>query len=796
MQQSSSSNHWRFESPRIAIYAALGVLAILIAFPLFAGGVPALQHDWQWPINRAQCDVLVRVGSEPWNRNGTGSAQIYPEAWWPYAFMGALCYAAGPGPSAGTFVLLMVLAAEASMLWLSRLLRVGNAASLIACVIYVANPVVLNEVQAGHTLFLFSYALLPALVAASLVRSRFRGAWCGLLLGLCAAQQQFLVVGAILLLVFLIRSPFVRSIIDLAVAFIIAAIISAPEWILALTPSATGAFNALEPTLHWESAQSASPALAVRLLGYIGHYDQHLPAAVQLALWSLPMIALIGLLAPARRAFAARFGAVAIVAVLLVCGLNGPLAAPLAFLFVHAPVSALFRELYVLSAIAALSYAVLAAFAIGSQRAASAAIVVGALAVIAVGCSVAIALRTSLDIPRYRIDIPGAALLDQIADASGNARYVAQPSLFPFALDDGPHVGKLPFAIGLAQHPAAMSELATFPLTYASLSYRTRPDLLQALDVGTILTVPRVREAFAQLVEPQFRVDARRLQPKRYYATWSVANYPSARIAVEPYRVAPGTVATRLRDATDLEPLSGGQAVNLVAAAAQADPLHSWGRTVLWPVLPTWVYAAPAAIFALRDEMQLSSPPALLVAGDASGRIHARGCTLRERLDSHFVVLSCGKDPTLRGESPLVVAEARTLAELVPSQLPTGSTGSVSEIHSAPWSIDVRVDASRKSALVLRESYDEGWRISVEGTTHVVVDGYANAWILPRDIHGIVRLWYAPASTFFAAWWTSIATVATGIFVAFTALLVKVVRSVAANLRARSGSEVQSRREA
>lgn len=65
--------------------------------------------------------------------------------------------------------------------------------------------------------------------------------------------------------------------------------------------------------------------------------------------------------------------------------------------------------------------------------------------------------------------------------------------------------------------------------------------------------------------------------------------------------------------------------------------------------------------------------------------------------------------------------------------------------------------------LVLRTSYAPGWVVEGRGHAlpwpHVVVDGFLNGWIVPRNVSDMVQLRYAPATTFDALLYISLGTI-------------------------------------
>ncbi|MGH7709232.1 MAG: hypothetical protein ACREM6_15145, partial [Vulcanimicrobiaceae bacterium] len=111
---------------------------------------------------------------------------------------GAFCASLGPKLAllatlaAGTF------ASAIGIGLLCQCLRINRTGTLVAIFVYCANPLTLNELQAGHVPFLLAYAILPWIAAFSLELSRTTWLPTGVLIGLAAAQQQFLAFGLLI----------------------------------------------------------------------------------------------------------------------------------------------------------------------------------------------------------------------------------------------------------------------------------------------------------------------------------------------------------------------------------------------------------------------------------------------------------------------------------------------------------------------------------------------------------------------------------------------------------------------
>jgi hypothetical protein len=759
---------------------------LLTIAPLLShAGVPAFQHDWLWPVDRVQLPNYVAIGFESWERNGLGYAQVYPAAWWAYLTVAMTCWIAGPHGGLVIFLYAALSVGAGGSARLARELGSSGLAEAIAILIYVSNPFVLNEVQAGHLFMLWSYALLPW-IAALAIRppTALRSAQVGVLIGLASAQQQFLIFGIIVASVCTLcawprRFPY------MIVTGVCAAAFSMPLWLPSVTAHSTDALNVLAPTHDWQLAQSASPADALRLIGYIGLYDRRLGAVVEVLLWFVPFLAVLGLLRARIKHAAWGFLFLAAIGITLASGLGGPLASSLDYGFAHIRALTLLRELYDATALTALAYAALGSIAFGtlSRPYAARAGAVGAAA-LAVVC-LAVSWHVARDLPWYDPPSQFRAQLRTIAAMPGNARVLPIPLNPPLSMSSAKG-GLSPLQIGIGDHATAAFVFALSPSTYAAKMYaqsggRRGEELLERMQIGTVVRLPIVHPSFETGLDPKIRlhglppelVDS---MPKPFAA--GPPNVPRA--VVLPYSAVPGSLASSYTGARDIAAMSGGTPIDLFARSTQPDPSRGWARTPFWPILPSWAFAEPLAIFTMRRVTALDVPRSLVVAGDGSGRLRGTGCLLIRRLDSHFSLFRCASRPVLDGDPPIVISQASIDARAAYDRASSGAVGAVRVEVDRPDYLRLRVHAVAGSALVLRDSFDDGWAISIPGTDHVTVDGYANGWVFRRTVDSDVELSYRPARLYFAALALSIA-------MALAAIIVTVLQTLGAS-KAGAGS--------
>lgn len=743
---------------RISPPAAIALLWPLLAIApmMVESGAPAFQHDWVWPLYPAQVHNFMTIGFQAWRRDGIGSPPVYPVAWWPYLLAGVACDIAGIHGGLLLYVYAPLALAASGIRLLARTLGLSTTAQIIALAVYAGNPYVLNEIQAGHLIMLWAYALLPwvALYAwkePTLVRIFASG----VLIGLAAAQQQFLLFGLIVhACVMLWRRP-ARAYLLVPVA-IVAAVVCMPEWIVAAFDTGTRALDVLLPLHSWQAAQSSTLSESVRLIGYIGGYDRRLPAIILALLWVIPIAAAAGTLRLLRAGNA--FTTIAVAGIFITTGIRGPLASVWSYGFVHWHALALFRELYDGGALTALGAGVLCAIA--CDRITSLRLAMLPTALIAAPMLYITAVA-SMHLPWVTAANATVSFVDTLSSNGGNGRFMPLPLDAPLTYA-GSRGGFSPLVIGVGAHPSAASTMQSSPLTYLARSIEAHnpsaPELARRLDVTAAVPIPNVMPAFVAVVEPRLKRLAARFAGEPRPSDFE--RFDAERLAVLPFAAAPGTLATRYTGARDLRAVTGGRRIDLDAVGTDPDPASSWARTALWPVLPQWAYAEPAGAFTMREKAQLNVPASWIVAGDASASIHSLQCRRVRQLDAHFFLLHCGAAPTLSGRAPLVVATAvagGTIAERITQ---TGARGSATILASGPARLELHVSGIRGSVLVLRDRFDPGWTCSLGGARHVEVDGYANAWVFPRDVDGTVTLYYRPATAFYFALALSTALVA------------------------------------
>jgi hypothetical protein len=743
---------------------AFGLVAAAVILPLSLGpGVPAFQHDWLWPADRVQCNSYALFGMSPWLQNGAGMPAIYPQFWAPYAASGILCDIAGPQLGLGLFLFGIMAIGALGVAYLCRSLgATSRYVAAVAILLFWGNPVVLNEVHAGHLFFLWSYALLPALMGITLCKKQpFSGFCAGALLGLASAQQQFFAIGLLAMAVLLIANYKRGDWRFFAVALAIGLGVTSPMWILAVVATPEHILGPQHPQLHWELSQSAPFADAVRLIGYIGHYDAAISPLSSYALFLTPIIALVAALTAQRHRRAAYALAALMVGAVTICwGLDGPLAGILATAFDRVPAFALFREFYNFAGLAQTCFvALIAVWLSGAFEHRGLRPVAFAVAVVVIANAAYIATQTSIGIPSATLSATERETMRELAQRKTPGRFITVPAVVPQSLrSDETHSGFSPWTIPIGAQSGTSVPLAPFPLVFAahSLDASRKARVYERLGVDTTVPIPGVatnlnfEPALRALEPPESLNLSGESRAERFEG--------NSLVAVETFSAGLGTIDSAYSGARDIGPFGSSARQVSVVDGVGYNPLESWAPLSLFPGLESWLYVLPSGIVTMRDSAPLPFAATFVVAGSADGAIRSNACLQTARIDTHFALYRCnGLGAWLRGKPPLVVSSAGN-GPLVAERKLSGARGMVNVEYWTPWRIVLHIQAHRGSALILRETYDSAWRCSGCGDAdHRILDGYANGWVFQTGVDRNVTLYFEDAAAYFVCLALSIA---------------------------------------
>jgi len=728
-------------------FATAALYMLLLLRPLaFEPGIPAFQHDWLWPVDERQIYGFATQGLFAWERAGGGSFQVYPVPWWP-PLMAAGFYALGPHVGLVLFLLLWIGLGALGIARMSRTFGLGSLAAAVTVAVFLGNPVLLNELQAGHIYFIISYGLLPWVYVSARERTSPAGSLVtGVLLGLASAQHQFLVMGGLLALAGTkLREG--TAYLRFAFALVVATVVISPSWIDAAV-AGVKSLDVDAPVIRWEVFQSTSVSESFRMLGYTSGYDARMVSPlVKALLWSIPAFAVIGAVLSGRNAKTWWMAFIALVGVIVTSGLRGPASAIFSFAFAHVSASGFFRELYNASALTSVGASILSGCAVRvAGKLERGAILGAAIFVVILAATLPVAWKGTDDLPRATAGMTALGSLNEPGDAY---RYITIPGIFPQKKPGRLLSGMSPYLIQYGPWASGMTASTSFPSTLVA---RTCADagrcersqfLLRRSGVGVVAALDGVVPDFAH-------ADAKDVQPltesEESGDNKSVFVVGQAeRLVAEPFSARPGTIALDYVGARDVRPYVTEASVPIALLSRDPDPLHGWARTSYWPSLPDWVFREDVGIFTLEAAIDLDIAPATIVVGSANGKFRTHGCTYDSRLDDHWLVLRCAAHPALEAVPPIAVASVAVRTTAIPRTMTQGTFGQTSVQYQTPTYVRAAVVAKRGSVLVLRDRYDDAWKLDVPSARHVEVDGYANAWVLDRDLDAVVNIRYTRA---------------------------------------------------
>jgi hypothetical protein len=637
----------------------------------------------------------------------------------PYLVSGALCITIGPHFSLIALLVLYFAIAGLGIFSAIQTLALDQAARFAAVFVYLGNPVIINELHAGHLLFFASYALMPwTIVLARGKNIPHRALLLGTCVGLGAAQQQFFAFGWLIAMLFLVKKS---RLLDRVTVTLVALLVAMPQWIQAVI-SHVPALNIYAPFRHWEDAQSIAAPFFVRMLGYIGGYDFALPPVVTTCLWLLPAAGAVGLifLRPADRL---RVAILALVAALMMNGTNWPTGGMIDALFANVKAAGLFRELYNFVAlwIVALTISIAALVDAVARRAWVAWCAAGVLAILSLCCN-AYASEGITTVDGAGVDV---------AAVQTSYRFAVAPGFFPQARE-GSIGGVAPSALGIGQSSLANATLPLqWPSAYLSALINAGDSTGMAavsrrMAVGCVVTLKGVREVVQSTAEPALR---------------SLPFVTPELLPVQPC----GGNTSRLVIApvgTSID-MQVPQTIPVLANYADStDPNHGWVPLAWTPSLAPWIYEEPLGYFSLRSTEVFPAPVGTLLIG-SNGALRVGGaCRVAGALDEHWHAVRCSGpgEALIAGRPPLVISSrikgSGTVSEAAPIK-----GARVEVMYSVPGAVLARVHAEAGALVVLRDYYDPLWEAALPAS-HVLADDYANGWLLRKSYDGVVLFLY------------------------------------------------------
>jgi len=791
----------------IAGWLASALLAAAVVLPLVgAPGIPLFVHDWIWSPYAARTVWTAHFLYSAWVQTGLGepnsAISVNPLAWTKVVLATFLSGRA----SLLLYLYGSLVFAFAGVFRLARRnLGLAGPWALASVCFFAATPFVFNKIASGQSsywagaaAFVWGTGFCLDAFESGHVRDAARAAAC---FALASLQLQMLAFAVLTFGLAAVAYRTRRALAFAAAGSIASAVLAFPSvWFLALRGPEAGA-NISPPYQYWIAAQSSRPFDAIAMLGYSVLYVER--ALNDLGGAALPAVEVAGVVAlflalcgvaleRNRQAFV--LGGMAAAGYVIVTGTYGPAAPLWSFAFAHFEMANFLRELYHAEMLYALPVSLLAASALAwcARRVAwppaiGAAVLAACLGLATWGAGFARVLPFTAT-PPYRERL--AAAID-----GDESRVLFLPAQQPLATpgdavggNDGldwvdawhhsmyeyylpPLVAYVEAALYRGDAAAArriLPRLACSAVVYragiASLGY-------EAILGGPDRSLAALSAAFGAPLEVAPGVDVFTLPARRLLDT-------AARVAAAPPDLRRMTDASAAYlDVPGRDPAR--YAIDLYAQ--KPDPGKGWIRRRDAAVANAAELAVPAYGIVTNEpgaavRLEGVPPGSVLfwgpsgIAFDADAARAARPARLR----------SVARNVTITSRGPAAILEVGE-APLDPMGAPLGGRATITEwAHPAPWAYRARVALHGRTALVLRERYDEAWQVEGDGVAierHVRADGFANAWILSgTGIHELRFYYAAQKETFVLLGASLLLFVLLLVRAAAPAPLVKVVR--------------------
>ena len=635
-----SENASRLDKRLNWLFASLIVLAVyLLLRPMLASSnMPAFNQDWTWPPDRIQAMSTLANAVSPFNPNNFGSLNYYMGSAPIWILDVAITSLFGTLLGLKVLLIAVLLVAAVATHRLAALLGADRYCAAAGTIVYVASPVVANELSAGHIGYLIGYSILPIIAAAGYelaTSSTWRPAVVlSAVLPISVIQPQFIPLNAVIVFAMLFATQTRRARVAVLVAGFAALIISPFEVALALFAHPLVALSFDRTNLHWEAANSG-PLLASFIgSGYGPGYDLLASPLLLLirgvcgaALWMAAVLTF------RRSRLAAVFGAVAILAALLCAGTNGPLSLPLSAVFLYVPQAALFRELYHFSGFVVFGLTV----ALAHVRRREFRV---ALLIVAVGFALP-QLTASFWQPvgAYNPD-EMRTISGIVARASGKGSVLFWPLLQPMG-SSASQAGADPDAYAIGSHPSLSEFVPMEPLSQIGFELGGSPHpqrLLASFGVRFVVFRQHWSSEYFARSEPALeRILAKKRPPKdetsrlidHLHIIWRGKNHVLAEIA-NPKPFIDSRFAEPVRRLAGIQPLLPSEvSVDPSRAWVDATRWQWWDRRFMGPVNPA-LFSLGGIPLALSPQLkgssiELNAPYGALVSGVASS--HAIGAT-------------------------------------------------------------------------------------------------------------------------------------------------------------------------
>jgi len=546
-------------------------------------------------------------------------------------------------------------------------------------------------------------------------------------------------------------------------------------WFLAQRGPLSGA-DVSPPYRSWEVSQSASIGDTLAQLGYSARYPETFlrtlgpwsVVVVEWAVWAIAALALTGCIA-ARSRKALVLAALGVAGVVWVCGVRGPAAPVWEWLFANSALAAFLREFFHAAVLVAVAYAALAALGL-RWIARRSAIAATALGFVLVACSGMATWSGGLGPSLPHVSAPPYApeLAARLPETDHRVMFL--PPERPLFVRADRIGGIDAFDWAGAHQRSTFEYYPSGPLAFAA-SALARGDWAPALHVlpraacDAVVWRPDVTSPLWPADGPP-RSDAASGMPlaggARLYEIRAADMVSGARAAAP----MPPSLRDFSADASlvYLDDPGRDAAASLERGIDSPDPSSGWvgyrdsywafGDGLATPTLGivTSRRAAAIGVPTRGDDLLLWAPRGALVNG------------MKVVAAQYERIRAAGSVATIQALGPTAVGEIGERPASAAVE-PSGASGRA----TSPWSYGGSIDVKGPGLLVLRQRYDPGWTVSVEGMRvdgHYRADGMTNAWVIDGDGVASFRIVYAPQRTafwllglslFLAAAWVAIA---------------------------------------
>jgi len=694
---------------------------VVFASSLAGIGVPALRHDWWWPVTPfAVHDYLLRtIGG--WLPLGIGTPNPYPGAYLLTPIL-AVLFIFPPQLALWAFGFLIALALRSVAGLISSTAHVSPSTRTALFSILIFNPWTYNELVAGHTFMLIGLAGL-GIVAFEIFRSGARPAVLVAGVSLALAQLQFFALVVLLICVALYLQRNART------AMVAAILISLPVASGILLES--GVVLSTPLSIAWERAQSVSPDQAFLLMGYFAGYAHAAWPYFDAGMLILVTISLFEGLA--KRRGAAVTLACAAVGLAIATGLKGPLAQVEIFLFDHARPFGLFRELYDLLGGVLLCYLGLAAVA-SRRRGVAPALIVVAL----------VLLAGWLSHPPSRYWTAYSKLPHLAIRGLTATRFALIPAFSPLSFH-GHGEGLDPDAYDRGSATVLNQYISGYPENWALTTFQRDGDSrgLAALGVSEVIIRPwfqTVDNALGQYSSGKALTHIAIIRIPGA-SLFSLAD----RLGISATTTRPGSLMTFIGDlsptmrkqiglgALGLEPMPS-------VSASAAISTRQWSDATLQMNRFPGTAQGLGGVFGSRASGVYNVAAAYVLAYVSGTLTTSHGHVLSHSTRGRYAWVATQGATGLRCQGVCVLAfEATANPNTMIAKIPSPAhveqlTGATSLL---PWIWTVPIPARSGGVLHFNERFDRSW-IALEGyhaLSHLRIDEATNGWILPKSNH-------------------------------------------------------------